>query len=141
MNAALHKPQVHPEAVLTKATVRAAEGLGLHNADLARIIGVSDSTVSRYKTKGAGISPTSKPGELALMLIRVFRSLDPLVGSDNEMRKAWMHSDHQALGGVPAKLIRHPEGLVRTLAYLAVMVSAGSAAATSSCRRRHQATR
>jgi DNA-binding transcriptional regulator YiaG len=35
-------------SVLTSATVRAAERLQIKNAALARILGVSDSTVSRY---------------------------------------------------------------------------------------------
>lgn len=105
-------------SVLTQATVRAAEQLGLNNADLARIIGVSAATVSRYKRSLVQITPTSKAGELALLLIRVFRSLDPLVGSDGIKRKAWMHTMNQALNGVPAELIRRPDGLARTLAYL-----------------------
>ena len=118
MPAALRKHAPDAEIVLTKATINAAAMLDLSAADLARTIGVSDATVSRYKTAQACIAPTSKPGELALLLIRVFRSLDPLVGSDGEMRKAWMRSPNQALNGVPAKLILKPEGLARTLAYL-----------------------
>lgn len=118
MTAALRKPAVDPDLVLTQATVRAAAMLDMSNAALARTIGVSDATVSRYHKAQARIAPTSKAGELALLLIRVFRSLDPLVGSDGDMRKAWMNSRNQALGGVPAQLILRPDGLVRTLAYL-----------------------
>ncbi len=118
MTAALRKPIPDPEMVLTKATINAAAMLDLTSAELAKTIGVSDATVSRYKNAQASIAPASKPGELALLLIRVFRSLDPLVGSDGELRKAWMHSPNQALNGVPAKLILKPEGLASTLAYL-----------------------
>ncbi len=118
MTSALRKPEIDSGAVLTEATVKAAALLGLTNAQLARTIGVSDPTVSRYKTARASISPDTKPGELALLLIRVFRSLDPLVGSDGELRRAWMHSRNAALGGVPAELILKPDGLVRTLSYL-----------------------
>lgn len=112
------KPDPSPDVVLTKATLRAADLLHLRGADLARIIGVSDSAVSRYKKGGALIAPTSKAGELALLLVRLFRSLDPLVGSNDQLRKDWMQSSNQALGGVPAQLILKPEGLVRTLSYL-----------------------
>lgn len=118
MTAALRKPIPDPELVLTKATINAAAMLDLTSAELAKTIGVSDATVSRYRSAQASIAPASKPGELALLLIRVFRSLDPLVGSDGELRKAWMHSPNQALNGVPAKLILKPEGLASTLAYL-----------------------
>ena len=118
MSAVLPKPQAEPAVVLTKATVRAAELLGLNSGDLARVIGVSAATVSRYRQAAAGLSPASKSGQLALLLVRVFRSLYPLVGSDDHKRKAWMRSQNQALGGVPAQLILSPEGLARTLAYL-----------------------
>ncbi len=104
--------------VLTKATLRAAEQLGLNNSALASVIGVSEPTISRLKANGRTISPDSKEGELALMLIRVFRSLDPLVGGDAHKRKLWMESHNNALLGSPIQLIRKAEGLVRTLSYL-----------------------
>lgn len=104
--------------VLTRAALRAADLLGLNDTELAQIIGVSAATVSRYRSGTAQIDPARKPGELALLLVRLFRSLDPLVGSDSEKRKAWMHTRNQTLGGVPAKLVLNTEGLVRTLAYL-----------------------
>ena len=85
---------------------------------MAAIIGVSSATVSRYRAESARIEPASKVGQLALLLIRVFRSLDPLVGSDDAMRKAWMHSHNKALNEVPARLLCSPDGLVRTLDYL-----------------------
>ncbi|MFD1710828.1 DUF2384 domain-containing protein [Ottowia sp. GY511] len=107
-----------PDRVLTQATLRAADLLALPGSDLAKVIGVSDSTVSRYRSGAAEISPSSKPGELALLLVRVFRSLDPLVGSDTQLRKEWMHSLNKALGGVPAQLVLKPDGLTRTLSYL-----------------------
>lgn len=107
--------------VLTKAVVRASRMLGLKDVELAQVIGASPANVSRYRRGVAEIDPERKVAELAVLLIRVFRSLDPLVGADGEKRKAWMHTPNSALGGVPAVLIRHPEGLVQTLAYLDVM--------------------
>lgn len=108
-------------AALTKAVVRASDMLGLKDVELAQVIGTSRATVSRYRRGTAEIDPERKVAELALLLIRVFRSLDPLVGADGEKRKVWMHTPNNALGGVPAMLIRHPEGLVQTVAYLDVM--------------------
>lgn len=114
------KPRATPDraVVLTKATLSAAEQLGLNNADLAAVIGVSEPTMSRIKSSGRTIAPESKEGELALMLIRVFRSLDPLIGGDDGKRKIWMSSYNKALVGHPSQLIRKADGLVRTLAYL-----------------------
>ena len=113
------RPTPDRSVVLTKATLSAAEQLGLSNADLAAVIGVSEPTMSRLKgSDGRTIDPKSKEGELALMLIRVFRSLDPLIGGDEGKRKAWMSSYNRALVGQPNQLIRKADGLVRTLAYL-----------------------
>lgn len=104
--------------VLTKAVLRAADLLGLEDAELAQVIGVSAPTVSRYRRGTAELNPERKVGERGLLLVRLFASLDSLVGSDDENRKAWMHGQCKPLGGVPAMLIRRPEGLVQTLAYL-----------------------
>jgi transcriptional regulator with XRE-family HTH domain len=111
-------PQVKPEAVLAKATARASQLLGLSGAALARTIGVSEPTVSRILRGDKPIDPQSKEGELALLLVRVYRSLDALVGTDDHKRLAWMNSHNQALGGVPGKLVQKAEGLVATLRYL-----------------------
>lgn len=110
--------QVDPAFVLAKATGRASELLGLSGAALARVIGVSEPTVSRVLKGNRGLDPQSKEGQLSLLLVRVYRSLDALVGTDGEKRLAWMHSHNKALGGKPVDLIENPEGLVATLGYL-----------------------
>lgn len=110
--------QVDPGYVLAKATARASELLGLSGAALARVIGVSEPTVSRVLKGQRGLVPSSKEGQLSLLLVRVYRSLDALVGTDGEKRQAWMHSHNRALGGKPVNLIENPEGLVATLSYL-----------------------
>jgi len=112
------RPSPDPAVVLTKATLSAAEQLGLDSADLAAALGVSEATVSRLRSSGRTIRPDSKEGELALLLIRVFRSLDPLIGGDELQRKRWMESHNKALQGIPGHLVRKADGLVRTLAYL-----------------------
>ncbi len=111
-------PRLDPGAVLAKATARAAVLLGLSGAALARVIGLSEPTVSRVLHAGRPLNPASKEGELAALLVRVFRSLDALVGNDDQKRLAWMKSHNQALAGVPLQLIERAEGLVATLAYL-----------------------
>lgn len=104
--------------VLGKATIRAAQELGLSYAALARVIGLSEPSVSRIASGARGIDPVSKEGQLALLLVRVFRSLDPLVGSDATKRQDWLRSQNKALNGTPLALIETPYGLVTTLSYL-----------------------
>jgi len=53
---------IDPQAVLTKAALRAADLLALQNTDLAKVIGVSNATVSRYRNGSAEISPATKTG-------------------------------------------------------------------------------
>ncbi|HET7670654.1 MAG TPA: MbcA/ParS/Xre antitoxin family protein [Burkholderiales bacterium] len=113
--------QPSPEAVLAKALFRATGLLELNNAALARILGVSEASVSRLASGARSIDPKSKEGELALLLIRVYRSLDALVGSDAAQRKAWLHSPNRALNGVPAELIQSAAGLVAVVGYLDAM--------------------
>lgn len=110
--------QVNPALVLGKATHRAALALGLSNRALALTVGFSEPTVSRIAHGERGIDPASKEGQLSLMLVRVFRSLDALVGADSAKRRAWMSTHNSALNGTPAALILSAEGLARTLAYL-----------------------
>ena len=104
--------------VLGKATQRAAEGLGMSGRALALTVGFSEPTVSRILHGERGIDPASKEGQLSLMLVRVFCSLDALVGGDEAKRRTWMSSHNSALNGMPASLVLTPEGLARSLAYL-----------------------
>lgn len=107
-----------PGEVLAKATARAGRFLGLSGAAVARAIGVSEPTISRILRGERSLDPSSKEGELALLLVRVYRALDPLVGTDDQKRVAWMRSPNKALGGIPAQLIERADGLVATLNYL-----------------------
>ena len=108
-------------AVLATSTKRAAALLGLNGAALARILGVSEATVSRILRGERPLAPESKSGELAALLVRLYRSLDALVGNDAQQRLAWMRSPNRALNGVPAELVLKVQGLVAVVAYLDAM--------------------
>jgi plasmid maintenance system antidote protein VapI len=110
-----------PAAVLTKAVLRASGLLGLSNAILARVLGVSEASISRLATGARFISPSTKEGELALLLVRTYRSLDALVGTDAAMRKAWLGGFNRALNAKPIELIENAQGLVAVASYLDAM--------------------
>ena len=114
--------QEQPEAapVLSRAVLRAAERLGLRNRHLAAIIGTSEASVSRLGS-GRGLEPESKEGELALLFLRMFRSLDALAGGDDAKARLWLHADNAHVRGVPAERIRTVEGLVDVVQYLDAM--------------------
>jgi uncharacterized protein (DUF2384 family) len=111
--------KIDPGVVLAKATTRASALLGINGSALSRIIGVSEPTVSRILRGDRPLNPDTKEGELAAMLVRVYRSLDALVGTDDQKRMAWMRGPNKALGGgIPVELIERADGLVATLNYL-----------------------
>ncbi len=105
-------------AVTTKAVVRAADRLGVSNKALARIIGVSEATVSRMGSGAHLLRPGDKPFELSLLFVRLFRSLDAITSGDEDTAATWMRSDNAALGGMPLALVQSVPGLVHVLAYL-----------------------
>lgn len=106
-----------PAATLGKATLRACAQLGLSQKDLAGILGISEATASRL-ARGRSIDPKSKEGELALLLLRVYRSLSTLVGGKADAARDWMHAAHHHLRGTPAVLARSTTGLVALADYL-----------------------
>lgn len=109
-----------PAAVLTRATLSAAARLGLRSRELAAVIGASEASVSRLK--GARVlEPAGKEGELALLFLRLFRSLDALMGGDEARARAWLRAENLHLGGVPADRIRSVEGLIDVVQYLDAM--------------------
>lgn len=112
-------PRAQPQAgpVLARATLRAADTLGLNQKALSRLLGVSEATVSRL-LKGRPLEPESKEGELALLFIRLFRSLDTLVGGDRAAASAWLRAHNHHLQGVPGELVFSVQGLVHVVEYL-----------------------
>jgi transcriptional regulator with XRE-family HTH domain len=117
-SAARKNSTAHPAQVLSRATVKAARLLELPQSALAEVIGVSGATLSRVASGRRALEPNSKPWQLAALFVRLFRSLDAIVGSDDSAARAWLRADNSALGGVPLELIRDAAGLVRTVDYL-----------------------
>jgi len=105
-------------AIVTKAVLRAAGRLGVPQKAVSRIIGVSEATVSRMQSGRVTLSPGDKPFELAALFVRLFRSLDAMVGGDETAARAWLTSENLALGGVPLERIQSVTGLVDVVAYL-----------------------
>jgi hypothetical protein len=112
------RPAISDAAVVTTATLRAATLLGLSNKLLARVVGLSEASVSRMGTGAYQLVPGEKPFELAVLFIRVYRALDGLVDGDAAVAHAWLRNPNTALGDAPLALIQTVPGLVNTLAYL-----------------------
>jgi len=106
------------QSTVSKAMLRASDLLGLSAKELASVIGLSEATLSRLK-HGQGVSSLSgKAYELALLFIRLYRSLDAITGGDDAVSRRWLRAENTALGGIPAERIRSIDGLAHVLAYL-----------------------
>ena len=103
--------------LLLQAVLRAADQLELSRTALAQVLGKDRSTLNRSK----GLDPASKTGELALLLIRLYRSLSVLVGTDRLQLRHWFHTANRHTGGVPAEQVQRTEGLVQIVHYLDAM--------------------
>ncbi len=104
--------------IATRAVIRAAHNLGVTARVLAAILGVSEATVSRMKRGDYSLSQGTKEFELAVLFIRLFRSLDAIVGGDERVASAWLANPNTALDGRPIELIQKISGLLDVIAYL-----------------------
>ena len=105
--------QASASETLTKAFLNAGRALGLTRDDLGEVIGRDRTVFSRR-----GVDPTGKTGELALLLIRVYRSLYALVGGQEGDLKHWMHTENRHTRGVPAEQVKSVAGLIHVVEYL-----------------------
>jgi uncharacterized protein (DUF2384 family) len=106
------------DAVLSKAVLRAGERLNLSNTALAKILGLSAPTITRMRQGTYVLSGKEKAYELAAMFVRVYRSLDAIVGGDDAVAAEWLQADNTALGDKPVNLIQKVTGLFHVLQYL-----------------------
>ncbi|AYC32201.1 DUF2384 domain-containing protein [Pseudomonas cavernae] len=114
---ALTRPQLDAEAVLARALLNAREQLGLTQQELAEIVGVHRTAVTRWADSG-GLRPQSKTGELALLLIRVYRALFALFGGNLDDMRHFLRTENRHLAGVPLQQMAQVQGLVRLVEYL-----------------------
>lgn len=105
------------EAVLAKALLNAADQLGLKQAQLAAILGVHRTAISRLK-QNPSLDPDSKQGELALLVIRVARALFALTGGDRDWIRHFMHNNNDVTGGVPAQQMQSIQGLIQVVQFV-----------------------
>lgn len=114
-------PKPDESAVLSKAFLRASDKLGLSQKDQAQILGLSAASLSRLARGERSIDVNDKEGELALLLVRLYRSLDALTGGDESKSRDWLSAENHHLGGKPSQLIRSIQGLVHVVEYLDAM--------------------
>ena len=104
--------------VLTTAVARIAEFWGLTNAKLGSVLGLSQATVSRLRSGRSELDPASKSFEAGQFLLRLFRSLDALLGSDDMAARTWLATPNLDLEARPLDLIDSFKGLMTVCDYV-----------------------
>lgn len=102
--------------VLGEAVLNAGAQLGLSATQVGQIIGRDRSSISR-----SGVNPRSKSGELALLLVRLFRSLFSIVGGEPGQMQHFMRTMNRGTQGIPVEQICSVGGLVGVVQYLDAM--------------------
>lgn len=113
MNTPEHAIDPKASDVLGKAALRAAARMGLSREELGKVLGRDRSSISR-----SGIDPGSKSGELAMLLVRCFRSLAVLVDDNEAQMREWLSTPNHHTGGVPREQLKSAAGLVTVCEYL-----------------------
>lgn len=104
--------------VLTEAVSRVASCWKLTNEQLGAVLGLSPATASRLRAGNFQLDRASKAFELGQYLVRLFRGLDALMGSDDDASISWLGSNNLDLAGRPIDLIRSVRGLGEVANYV-----------------------
>ncbi|RLA22712.1 MAG: XRE family transcriptional regulator [Gammaproteobacteria bacterium] len=107
--------QLNPDLVLSKALLRAGTALKLTQSDLAKIVGKDRATLKN------GIRPDSISGQLASLVIRLYRSLYVLVGGKSADMQHWLKTENRHTRGTPREQIKTVTGLTEIVNYLDAM--------------------
>ena len=111
-------PLVHDEALMSKALLNAARRLEMTNIELAQVVGISESKLSRMDRQEAFVSRSGKEFDLAVLFVRLYRSLDSITGGDRVTSAAWIRNPNKAFDTVPVERMKSLEGLVDVVHYL-----------------------
>ncbi len=106
------------ERIVTSALCKAVRKLGFTQAELADILGVSKSTASRIMSGTHILKENQKDYEIAVIFLRIFRSLDAITGGEDRVNLSWMRNENTALSGVPAAMVKNLTGLMNVVTYL-----------------------
>ena len=104
-----------PGVVLRKAVLNAGKSLGLTQAEVGEVIGRERSSLRN------GLNPDSKAGELALLLVRCYRSLFVLVDGEQSAMRHWLCTFNHHLQAVPREQLNSVAGLLQVTQYLDAM--------------------
>jgi len=105
--------QIDRSRVLAKAAWKAAEQLGLKPEQFLRILHLEgiDGKFSELQT----LDPNSQSGEIAIIVIRIYRAVYSLNGGDIKWMHHFLNSPNSLTGGVPIEQMESMNGLLSVL--------------------------
>lgn len=109
------------DQVLTKAIINLADFLALERKDLKEILGASEPSLARTYSHKRLIVASSKEGQLALLLVRVYRSLFAMLGGEREACRKWLRSKNRYFDQTPIEAMKSVQGLSEVALYLDAM--------------------
>ena len=113
-----HKHDTQSANVLTKAVARIAQYWKLTDQQLGAILGLSRASAGRMREGRLELDPRGKSFEVGQYLVRLFRSLDALMGSDDEAARDWLRTPNLDLEQRPIELLSTFTGLARVCDYV-----------------------
>lgn len=115
---ALANATAEKASALSGAVTRIADAWGFSNAKLGSILGLSAATISRLRAGSTLLDPASKSFEAGQFLLRLFRGLDALLGSDDSAAKRWLDTVNLDLSAKPIERIDTMRGLIEICDYV-----------------------
>jgi hypothetical protein len=86
--------------LVAQACGRAAQVLGLSPEDLSEVLSQHQPCAD-----GIDLDPTTREGQLALLFLRIYRSLHGLCGGDQRLMRHWIEQPNRHLGEQPPRLL------------------------------------
>lgn len=111
--------QARQSRVLSEAVARAAANWRLSDQALGDILGISRTSALRLSSGEFTLKRGKPEFELGQYFVRVFRSLDSIMGSDDDASISWLKSLNLDLESRPLDLMRSSiTGLIRVADYI-----------------------
>jgi hypothetical protein len=104
--------------VLSKATINAANALGLDKQELATVIGISVDQLDSLHRNESLFLPRTETGQRCMLLIRLLAALTSQVGDNTGYVHQWLRSHNSAIGEIPLAALSSHAGLINVVAYL-----------------------
>lgn len=119
LSASAHRfNDVEESHALSTAMGRIATCWQLTNEQMAAALGISAASASRLKAGNYPLKRGDKAFELGQYILRLFRSLDALLGSDDRAARSWLRTENLDLEAKPIDLIKTVHGLTMVADYV-----------------------